>query len=113
MANFRTDIVSRSSSVCVRDIDKEAKNPWRWEWLEKQVEGIYLREFIRKLSKCGGCYCIVCNKELAYGSRGFVALADHVKSAKHKSFLQIRKEHSALPGKLWLFLTFVINKDLK
>ncbi|GBN10639.1 hypothetical protein AVEN_23306-1 [Araneus ventricosus] len=43
MASVRTDIVSRSSSVDVQEIDKQAKNPWRWEWLEKQDEGIYLR----------------------------------------------------------------------
>ncbi|GBM66966.1 hypothetical protein AVEN_206027-1 [Araneus ventricosus] len=79
MASVRTDIVSRSSSVDVREIDKQAKNPWRWEWLEKQDEGIYLREIIGKLNKLGACYCIVCSKELACGSRGFVALTDSVK----------------------------------
>ncbi|GBM44941.1 hypothetical protein AVEN_126363-1 [Araneus ventricosus] len=68
------------------------------KWLEKQTEGIYLREIIRKLNKCTACYCIICSKELAYGSRGFVALMDHVKSAKHKPFLQTQKEHFALPG---------------
>ncbi|GBM18112.1 Ectopic P granules protein 5 [Araneus ventricosus] len=97
MASIHTDIVS-CSSVDIREINKQAKNPWRWEWLEKQAEGIHLYEIIRKLNKCGACYCIVCSKELAYGSRGFVALMDHVKSAKHKSFLQTRKEHFALPG---------------
>ncbi|GBM16792.1 hypothetical protein AVEN_9380-1 [Araneus ventricosus] len=97
MASVLTDIVSRSSSVDVREIDKQAKNPWRWEWLEKQAEGRYLREIIRKLNKCGACYCIVCRKELAYESRRFVEFTDHVKSSKHKSFLQTRKEHFALP----------------
>ncbi|GBN88724.1 hypothetical protein AVEN_267387-1 [Araneus ventricosus] len=94
MASVCTDFVSRSSSVDVREIDKQAKNPWRWKCLEKQAEGIYLREIIRKLNKCSACYCIVCSKELAYGSRGFVALTDHIES----SFLQTRKEHFALPG---------------
>ncbi|GBM80457.1 hypothetical protein AVEN_57295-1 [Araneus ventricosus] len=101
MASVRTDIVSRSSSVDVREKDKQAKNPWRWERLEKQAEGIYLRDIIRKLNKCGVCYCIVCSKELAYESRGFVARTHHIKSAKHKSFLQTHKEHYALPGELW------------
>ncbi|GBN34231.1 hypothetical protein AVEN_211445-1 [Araneus ventricosus] len=97
MASVCTDIVSRSSSVDVREIDKQAKNPWRWEWLEKQDEGIYLREIIGKLNKGGACYCIVCSKEFPCGSRGFVALTDHVKYEKHKSFLQTWKEHIALP----------------
>ncbi|GBN02941.1 hypothetical protein AVEN_113348-1 [Araneus ventricosus] len=87
MASVRTDIVSRSSSADVRELDKQAQNLWRREWLEKQSEGIYLREIIRKSNKCGACYCIVCSRELAYGSRGFVALTDHVKSIMHKSFL--------------------------
>ncbi|GBM32896.1 hypothetical protein AVEN_13272-1 [Araneus ventricosus] len=109
MASVRTDIVSRSSSVDIWEIDKQAKNPWRWEWLEKQAEGIYLCEIIQKLNKCSACYCIVCSKELAYGSRGFVALTDRVKSAKHKSFLQTRKEHFALPCELWFkpFIRFL------
>ncbi|GBN72958.1 hypothetical protein AVEN_196749-1 [Araneus ventricosus] len=101
MGSVRADVASGSSSADVREIDKQAGNTWRREWLEKQAEGIYLREIIRKLNKCGACYCIVCSKELVCGSRGFVALTDHVKSAKHESFLQTRKEHFTLPGGLW------------
>ncbi|GBO05850.1 hypothetical protein AVEN_201841-1 [Araneus ventricosus] len=92
MVSIRTVIISHSS-VNVLEIVKR-----RWEWLEKQVEGIYLHEIIRKLNKCVACYCIVCSEELAYGSRGFVAFTDHFKSAKHKSFLQTQKEHFALRG---------------
>ncbi|GBN39479.1 hypothetical protein AVEN_243333-1 [Araneus ventricosus] len=95
MVSIRTVIISHSS-VNVLEIVKQVKNPWRWEWLEKQVEGIYLRAIIRKLNKCVACYCIVCSEELAYGSRGFVAFTDHIKSSKHKSFLQTQKEHFAL-----------------
>ncbi|GBO15177.1 hypothetical protein AVEN_174649-1 [Araneus ventricosus] len=94
MGSVRADIASGSD---VREIDKQSKNTWRREWLEKQAEGIYLREIIRKLNKCGACYRIVCSEELVCGSRGFVALTDHVKSAKHESFLQTRKEHFTLP----------------
>lgn len=100
MSCVRADIVTRTASVNVRMIDKGIKNPWRWEWLERKVEGIHLNECIRKLNKCGTCYCVVCGKELMYGSKGYVALERHVKSVKHQSILESRKVHFALPGEL-------------
>ncbi|GBN71731.1 hypothetical protein AVEN_270931-1 [Araneus ventricosus] len=59
---------------------------------------MHLTECIRKLNKCGTCYCVVCGKELMYGSKGYIALIRHVKSVKHGSFLQSRKENFALSG---------------
>jgi hypothetical protein len=100
MTCIRTDIICRSSSIDVREVDKDVKNPWRWEWLEKEENEIRLQEVFRKINKCGVCYCTVCRKELAYGSRGFAALVGHMKSASHNKFLQMRKENFALPGKL-------------
>ncbi|GBM83384.1 hypothetical protein AVEN_211450-1 [Araneus ventricosus] len=38
MASVRMDILSHSF-VDIWEMDKQAKNPWRWEWLEKQAEG--------------------------------------------------------------------------
>ena len=64
----------------------------------KRNRRAFLRETIRKLKTSGLAYCLACCKELNYASRGFVALADHVKSNKHKSALQRRKEHAAIPG---------------
>ncbi|GBM36397.1 hypothetical protein AVEN_234788-1 [Araneus ventricosus] len=98
MASNRTDIVYRSREVDVRDIDKGVKNPWKWDWLEKEINGTFLHETIRKLDRCGVAYCLACKKELIYGSRGFIALTDHIKSRKHASGLQRRQENTAITG---------------
>lgn len=99
MSEIRTDIILRSSNVNVRNIDKGLKNVWRWEWLDRQVDEVYLRECIRKIKSPGTAYCIVCRKEIYYKSRGCVAIVDHVKSAKHRTTLRLRKENFSLPGK--------------
>lgn len=49
MASIRRDIVNRTDEVDIRAIDNGLKNPWRWNWLEKNVNGVYVREVIRKL----------------------------------------------------------------
>lgn len=106
--NNRTDIVSRNSSVNARKIDVENNitNPWRWEWLAKKVNGSYLQECVRKISRPGVAYCTVCSKELYYKSRGCAALTDHVKSNKHKEAVELRNNYS-LPGKyIFNFINF-------
>lgn len=108
--NTRTDIVSRNSCVNVRSIDVQNNitNPWRWEWLDRQVNGSYLQESIRKVKAPGVAFCIVCSQELYYKSRGCVALADHVRSNKHKTALELRKDTYSLPGK-YILLNFSIT----
>lgn len=103
MSTLRKDIVIRSLETDVRNIDKNVKNPWKWDWLEHEVNGRFLNETIRKLEKSGTAYCLACQKELTYGSRGFVTLSDHVRSKIHNSALQRREEQTAIPGKI-LFL---------
>lgn len=108
---FRKDIVIRSLETDVRSIDKNVKNPWKWEWLEREVNGRFVSESIRKLEKSGTAYCLVCQKELKYGSRGFVTLSDHLKSNTHDTALQRREEHTAIPGKYtFLVLSFLMHE---
>ncbi|GBO44976.1 hypothetical protein AVEN_173335-1 [Araneus ventricosus] len=98
MSTIRTDIITRESAENIKDLEKGIKNQWRWEWLEKKVDGIYLRESIRKLKAGGMAYCLTCQRELMYASRGSVALVDHVKAEKHRRVLKIQKTNFALPG---------------
>ncbi|GBN74865.1 hypothetical protein AVEN_211310-1 [Araneus ventricosus] len=98
MATIRKDIVNRTDEADIRAIDSGLKNPWRWDWLEKSVNGVYVREVIRKLRSCGVAYCLVCSKELIYGSRGFSALAKHMESRKHADAVEARQKNVPLPG---------------
>lgn len=87
------DIVCHSCEAEVGNIDTGVTNPWRWEWLVKEVKGTFLHETIRKLKKADVAYCLSCQQELKYRSRGFVALSTHMKSKKHISGLQQRAEN--------------------
>lgn len=114
MASIRRDIVNRTDEVDIRAIDNGLKNPWRWNWLEKNVNGVYVREVIRKLRSCGVAYCLVCTKELLYGSRGLSALTKHMqgfrapgKSGKvmenhgFRQWLKIVMESHEFPKKMY------------
>lgn len=108
MTTKRTDIISRESVDDIKALEEGVKNHWRWEWLEKNVNGIFLRETIRKLKGAGMAYCTLCHRELMYGSRGLVALVDHVKAKKHRIMLEMQKTNFALPGKFILSLFLFI-----
>lgn len=81
-------------------IDANCKNKFRWEWLETNVEGEILSTNIRKVNKEGKVKCIVCDKLVNYGSRGKVAIADHVKSDDHKKRVNLVKTNTKLPASL-------------
>lgn len=99
MATIRKDVLNRSDEVDISALDKNVKNSWRWAWLEKEVKGVYLRDVIRKLRSSGKAYCIICSKELLYGSRGFKALVSHMESRKHCAAVEQRQNSVAFPGK--------------
>lgn len=64
MALNKNDIVCHSCEADVRNIDIGVTNPWRWEWLEKEVKGTFLHETIRKLKKADVAYFLSCQQEL-------------------------------------------------
>ena len=47
-----TKVVNRQENGNVL-VDKGLKNPWKWEWLEKKVDGEPVRRFIRKHERNG------------------------------------------------------------
>lgn len=99
--NNRTDIVYRNSTIDARgiDVNHNIANPWRWEWLDRQINGAYLQECIRKINRPGVAYCTVCPQELYYKSRGCTALTDHIRSNKQKKAVEQRSDVYSLPGK--------------
>ncbi|GBL64368.1 hypothetical protein AVEN_142835-1 [Araneus ventricosus] len=118
MSTIRTDIITRESAENIKDLERGIKNQWRWEWLEKKVDDIHLRESIRKLKAAGMAYCLTCQRELMYASRGSVALVDHVKAEKHGRVLKIQKTNFALPvppltyGSLFQAVPILIDYDV-
>merc|ERR1712002_321705 len=60
-------------------------------------EKYYLAEVIGNLESPGKCYCIVCDTEIKYSTRGFPALRDHcVKSSKLKDKIKLIKSNYRL-----------------
>ena len=55
---------------------------------------------IRKIDAGGCARCNLCSGQiLVYGSRGLVALKEHIKSASHRRNFDIRAKNNSLPGK--------------
>ena len=51
---------------------------------------------MRKTEAPGKAYCIWCNQDIKYGSRGKVALTDHAKTSAHQKIFEIRKTNYSL-----------------
>jgi len=58
-----------------------------------------LGDTIRKLKRIGTAWCLLCDKEIKYGSRGRIAIVSHVTKGPHLALLKLRKNNSLLPGK--------------
>jgi hypothetical protein len=91
MAAQRVKVIDRQDIFKLSEIDSSVKNKFKWDWLERQVEikdenfqcSVYLVQCFRKVDIAGKAECIVCCDFINYGSRGSIALVDHVKSVKH------------------------------
>lgn len=70
----------------VSGIDIKAGNRFRWQWLtEKDYNGDFLSRWVKKIKVVGKVWCIMCNDEVSYGSRGKGALKKHAQCKKHKA----------------------------
>ena len=71
--------------------DSSCANKWKWEWISVEVEVKVFEEvkkertstWFRKADVAGAAWCIVCNKDVSYVSRGVATLADHLHTKKH------------------------------
>lgn len=90
-------VVDREEDV--KAIDNGVKNAWRWCWLEKMVEGDYVRHFIRKIRAPGLARCELCSKDISYGSRGFKNIEQHMLKKLHRDNLKLRSSNYSLSGK--------------
>lgn len=90
----RVDIVKRGNPFD----ESGVKNSWRWEWCDKVVNDTRAGVYIRKLEEPGLAYCCLCRKEIAYSSKGFAALNQHLTREGHKGNLSKQQKNQVLPG---------------
>lgn len=78
----------------VAEIDKDVKNKFKWEWLDKTVKldvkigkqtqsaSETLASCIKKSDIAGKALCVYCNDLINYGFRGCIALVEHATKVK-------------------------------
>ena len=83
----------------LKAVENGIKNKFRWQWLEeKDCNGDYLSDFVRKLSKPGLAFCVFCDQRLDYSKKGKCHLKRHAESEGHKRCRNAVKSTQALPA---------------
>ena len=84
----------------ITQIEKGVKNKFRWNWLEeKDSNGDFLSDYVRKLVQPGLAYCVFCNHRLDYSTKGksFVKRL-YAESEGHKKRRKCIKQNQTLPA---------------
>ena len=92
----RRVVIERGGNA--REIDAKLKNKWSWNWLEKEVDGVALFNFMKKLNKPGVALCDWCDCQVTYSGKGLSSLVQHAVTSKHKAVASTRKSNYALPS---------------
>ena len=75
-------------------LEKDAKNKWRWEWLdERDSQGQKYEDWLKKPDITGMAYCDACGKTISYKSSRKRALRLHAEDTKHKTSLRSVKSN--------------------
>lgn len=83
----------------ISEIDKGVRNKWNWQWLEeKDADGHFLSEYIRKVDRPGYAKCIICKCELQYGKGGKKDVVGHASKKKHQRNRKLRETQTTLPS---------------
>lgn len=80
-------------------LEKDVKNQWKWDWLDRKIDGVKIEQSIKKLDEPGKAYCKLCRKEVNYARRGWKSLEQHATGALHKRIVKERGENYSLPGR--------------
>ena len=84
-------IISQENNKSGREVDAGCKNKWNWSWLEEDVNGDFILDYIRKIDASGLAFCIYCNKPVSYGSSGKKDILAHAR--KSPSHLRNKKDY--------------------
>lgn len=95
-----------SDSVRLREIDKNEKNKFRFDWLTKTVKlklgdketEVIVGDCVKKVDVSGKAICNLCTDFILYGNRGYGAISDHLKTKKHKEKVFEKKANYTLPS---------------
>ena len=82
-------IISQENNKSGREVDAGCKNKWNWSWLEEDVNGDFILDYIRKIDASGLAFCIYCNKPVSYGSSGKKDILAHAR--RHPIISVIKK----------------------
>ncbi|WAR28904.1 hypothetical protein MAR_014608 [Mya arenaria] len=88
--------INPNNVLKIKECDKNIKNKFSLKWFEKigtvnvgKIEtNVTIGEDFVKIDIPGQASCKLGNKQINYGSRGFIALEDHAKSTKHTDLLK-------------------------
>ena len=111
MACLRKDIIQRGDETRLKKLEEGVKNKWQWKWLDAIVRADRKKvddgspckwkecvgDSIRKLDQAGVAYCCRCRSDIRYGSRGLVAIQDHIVTTLHQSKASV-DNNFLLPG---------------
>ena len=87
----------------LKGIEEGVKNSFWWVWLEeKDQNGQFLSEYIRKVNIPGKALCTYCNSLLNYSSGGKKGIKNHSQNKKHEQMVNLRKTNTTLPSTLLL-----------
>lgn len=68
-----------------KDLEKDVKNKWRWEWLnDVDADGVKWVQWLKKPEISGVAFCEACGKTINYKSSGKKAFRIHANDANHK-----------------------------
>ena len=92
--------VTRGGGYDIKVIDKGLKNKFKWNWLEeKDCNGMFLSEWVRKIDISGKALCLLCNTVLKYGAQGKSAFASHAKNnTDHVAMISALVGNTILPA---------------
>lgn len=69
----------------LQKIEDGVKNKWKWIWCEERDgNGDFYSEYLRKIDKPGKAYCNWCQKPVAYGGKGKASMKQHSEKDSHK-----------------------------
>jgi len=79
-------------------LERKIKNKWNWSWMEqKDGNGDFMSEYIRKINQPGMAMCVWCNKQLKYASAGKKVFRNHATNNIHLKSRAARSKTQELP----------------
>jgi hypothetical protein len=87
-------LLKRGDSL--KEIEKDVKNKFRWDWLDFEVEicgfKVKIGDSVCKRTEPGLAFCTLCSKDIKYGGRGRAVIVQHLNQKDHQKRLKAQRE---------------------